>query len=97
MKKLVLVFIFLLLQFPSNGLADSIHTALVNLCDPTKIATISSERGANPRVRKIAYWLEMARKDGREPTTEMAEVMIAADSLAEVNFYGYKFLFLYDL
>ena len=56
--------------------ADTIREALVNLCDPVKIATISAERGANPRVRKICYWLEMARKSGREPSTEMKEVML---------------------
>ena len=56
--------------------ADTIREALVNLCDPAKIATISSERGANPRVRKIAYWLETARRDGRDPANEMREVMV---------------------
>jgi hypothetical protein len=45
----------------------SIREALDNLCDPANIVTISSERGANPRVRKISCWLEMARRDGREP------------------------------
>lgn len=57
--------------------ADTIHTALISLCDPVKIATISSERGANPRVRKICYWLEMARRDGRDPEAEMEAVMAA--------------------
>lgn len=57
--------------------ADTIREALVNLCDPAKIATITAERGANPRVRKIAYWLEMARRDGRHPALEMGEVMVA--------------------
>ena len=57
--------------------ADTIREALVNLCDPAKIATISAERGANPRVRKICYWLEMARRDGRDPANEMREVMLA--------------------
>ena len=57
--------------------ADTIREALVNLCDPAKIATISAERGANPRVRKICYWLEMARRDGRDPANEMREVMVA--------------------
>ena len=56
--------------------ADTIRDALVSLCDPAKIATITAERGANPRVRKICYWLEMARKAGREPSTEMKEVML---------------------
>jgi hypothetical protein len=48
---------------------------LVSLCDPAKIAKLSGERGANPRVRKIAYWLEIARKEGRDPRTEMNAVM----------------------
>jgi hypothetical protein len=57
--------------------AETIREALVNLCDPAKIATITAERGANPRVRKICYWLEMARQDGRDPSNEMREVMVA--------------------
>jgi len=69
----------LLVLVLSCGLAsaDTIREALVNLCDPAKIATITAERGANPRVRKICYWLEMARQAGREPSTEMREVMSA--------------------
>lgn len=57
--------------------ADMIREALVNLCDPAKIATISAERGANPRVRKICYWLEVARLNGRDPAVEMSQVMVA--------------------
>ena len=69
----------LLVLVLSCGLAsaDTIREALVNLCDPAKIATITAERGANPRVRKICYWLEMARKAGREPSIEMREVLSA--------------------
>ena len=69
----------LLVLVLSCGLAnaDTIRDALVSLCDPAKIATITAERGANPRVRKICYWLEMARKAGREPSSEMREVMSA--------------------
>lgn len=69
----------LLVLVLSCGLAsaDTIRDALVSLCDPAKIATITAERGANPRVRKICYWLEMARKAGREPSVEMREVMSA--------------------
>ena len=66
----------MLLTCASAG-ADTIREALVNLCDPAKIATITAERGANPRVRKICYWLEMARRDGRDPSNEMREVMVA--------------------
>jgi len=69
--------LILLVAFASPGCAESIRGALTNLCDPVKIATLTSERGANPRVRKITYWLERARLDGRDPATEMREVMAA--------------------
>jgi hypothetical protein len=51
--------------------------ALASLCDPVKIATLDSERGANPRVRKITYWLETARRNGHAPEAEMAATMEA--------------------
>jgi hypothetical protein len=60
--------------------ADTIREALVNLCDPAKIATITAERGANPRIRKICFWLEMARRDGRDPANEVREVMVTIES-----------------
>lgn len=53
------------------------RTALVALCDPAKIATLQSERGANPRIRKIAHWLEVARLNGNSPDAEMAATMDA--------------------
>ncbi len=56
---------------------DTVRTALVSLCDPAKIATLTSDRAANPRVRKIAYWLEVARQQGRDPKGEMDNVMAA--------------------
>ena len=40
---------------------------------PSEDCTITAERGANPRVRKICYWLEMVRRDGRDPVNEMRE------------------------
>jgi hypothetical protein len=55
--------------------ADASRVALVSLCDPAKIATLKSDRAANPRVRKIAYWLEVARQQGRDPKAEMDAVM----------------------
>jgi hypothetical protein len=57
--------------------SDPARTALVSLCNPEKIATLTSDRGANPRVRKITYWLEIARQQGREPKAEMDAVMEA--------------------
>ena len=41
--------------------------ALVALCDPAKIATLKSDRAANPRIRKITYWLEVTRMNGNSP------------------------------
>jgi len=73
----LLSLLILLVAFASPGCSKSIRGALTSLCDPAKIATLTSERGANPRVWKIAYWLERARLDGRDPATEMREVMEA--------------------
>jgi hypothetical protein len=56
---------------------DAARIALVSLCDPAKIATLTADRAANPRVRKIAYWLEVARQSGRDPKAEMDAVMVA--------------------
>ena len=67
----------LLLTTAHSSNADAIRAALVNLCDPGKIATLTSDRAANPRVRKIAYWLEVARQQGRDPQTEMDKTMSA--------------------
>jgi hypothetical protein len=37
--------------------------AVANLSDPAKLATLG-ERGANPRLNKIVYWLDQARRHG---------------------------------
>ncbi len=42
------------------------------LADPVRLATLG-ERGANPRVQKIVYWLETARREGQTPGDVMAE------------------------
>jgi hypothetical protein len=77
MKRAPLVlFAAVLAAFPAEG-RDTERTALVALCDPAKIATLQSERGANPRIRKIAYWLEVARLNGHSPDAEMAVTMDA--------------------
>jgi hypothetical protein len=67
----------LLLIAPPSTAADAVQIALQSLSDPAKIATLQSDRAANPRIRKIAYWLEVARQDGREPESEMATALNA--------------------
>jgi len=71
----ILALVLVTLAAPAQ--ADTVRTALVSLCDPAKIATLTSDRAANPRVRKIAYWLEVARQSGRDPQAEMDAVMEA--------------------
>ena len=55
------------------------RTALVALCDPAKIATLQSERGANPRIRKIAYWLEVARLNGQPPQKAPRQIWVESN------------------
>lgn len=62
---------------PAALATNPADTALVSLCDPAKIATLDGDRAANPRIRKIAYWLEIARREGRDPKAEMDAVMVA--------------------
>jgi hypothetical protein len=70
--------VFVLLALAQFATAqDTPRLALTSLCDPAKIATLEGDRAANPRVRKIAYWLEVARRDGRDPRAEMDAVMVA--------------------
>lgn len=40
--------------------------AIANLSDPAKLATLE-KRGANPRVNKIVYWIDHARRRGLTP------------------------------
>ena len=54
--------------------------ALVSLCDPAKLATLG-DRGANPRLKKIVYWLEQAREAGNDPARIIDEVL-------QQNHYG---------
>lgn len=39
---------------------------LAPLVTPQKVDALARSRAANPRLRKIAYWLEVARRDGQE-------------------------------
>jgi hypothetical protein len=75
-RTLLVLFVAALAVLPAQG-RDSARTALIALCDPAKIATLQSDRGANPRIRKIAHWLEVARLNGNSPDAEMAATMDA--------------------
>jgi hypothetical protein len=75
--KTAFVAMILLAALEGSYAQDTARTALISLCDPAKIATLEGDRAANPRVRKIAYWLEVARQSGRDPRAEMDAVMVA--------------------
>jgi hypothetical protein len=78
MRSLAAITLLALLALtPPASAADPARIALVSLCDPANIATLTSDRAANPRVRKITYWLEVARQSGRDPQAEMDAVMEA--------------------
>jgi len=51
-------------------------SALLSLSDPSKLATLG-ERGANPRLKKIVYWLYEARTAGQDPSQVIDEVLQA--------------------
>jgi hypothetical protein len=77
MKLAATIFALMLLATTVAGALDPVQIALRSLCDPAKIATLESDRAANPRVRKITYWLETARRNGHAPEAEMAATMDA--------------------
>lgn len=53
---------------------ENYRLALVSLSDPAKLATLG-DRGANPRLKKIVYWLEQAREAGADPAQVVDEVL----------------------
>ena len=52
-------------------MAEKYAGQIAPLIDPAKLATLSV-RGANPRIQKAVYWLEMARQDEANPSTVLA-------------------------
>ena len=47
--------------------------ALASLTDPAKLATLTSERAANPRLLKCVYWLADARARGLDPAKVISD------------------------
>lgn len=74
-----LVTLFLLLAAVVHA-ADEV-SILAPLVDPAKVDTLSAPRAANPRLKKICYWLEMARRGGQEPAA-VIEAAQKADGVA---------------
>jgi hypothetical protein len=80
MRALATLLCWLLLVTQAVAVPSDHVSKIASLIDPAKLSTLG-KRGANPRVQKAVYWLEMARKEGETP----AKVMDRAVALA-----GYK-------
>jgi len=68
---LVRVFLFLVFLFAGPvvraGEPDPV-VVLSSLVDPVKIDKLDGDRAANPRLRKMMFWLETARRSGADPS-----------------------------
>ena len=72
MPKLLLV--LLLATAPSIIAAPSTAAvAIAAQTDPAKLATLKSERAANPRLQKCVYWLAYAQEQGEKPEVVLDE------------------------
>jgi hypothetical protein len=57
------------------GVTEDYAAKVAPLIDPAKLATLG-QRGANGRVQKAVYWLEMARQDKAQPTKVIDAALI---------------------
>lgn len=62
------VILLLLFAGPVGRAGEPVPVAILSsLVDPAKIDKLSAERASNPRLRKIVYWVETARRGGGDP------------------------------
>ena len=70
MRAIALPFLFFVFLLNSCGKAEERNEFAANLApllDPAKLDSLKGKRAATPRLRKACYWLEMARRAGRDP------------------------------
>jgi hypothetical protein len=76
MRHLVPILCLLVTAFRlAAGVTEDYATKIAPLIDPAKLATLG-QRGANPRVQKAVYWLEMARQEKAQPTKVVDAALI---------------------
>lgn len=66
-RRAFLAFVLWLLPLATGVCQDAAVTAIAALTDPAKLATLSGERVANPRLLKCVYWLYVASERGHAP------------------------------
>jgi hypothetical protein len=77
-RAFVLLFVFV---FSSSLLAqDPASVAIASLTDPAKLATLQSDRAANPRLLKCVYWLNDYKQRGFDPAATIREALTANGS-----------------
>ena len=70
MRAIAFPFLFFVCLLNSCGKAEERNefaAKLAPLLDPAKLDSLKGKRAATPRLRKVCYWLEMARREGRAP------------------------------
>ena len=70
MRAIAFPFLFFVFLLNSCGKAEERNEFAANLApllDPAKLDSLKGKRAATPRLRKVCYWLEMARREGRAP------------------------------
>ena len=85
MRAIAFPFLFFVLLLNSCGKAEERNEFAANLApllDPAKLDSLKGKRAATPRLRKACYWLEMARRAGRDPgeVTDQAHALLTPHS-----------------
>lgn len=73
--KFLLVFLALAVEAMAKEAPVEI---LATLLSPVKIDTLKGDRAANSRLRKIVYWIEIARSSGDDPASIVLQAQRAA-------------------
>ena len=70
MRAIAFPFLFFVCLLNACGKAEERNefaANLVPLLDSAKLDSLKGKRAATPRLEKACYWLEMARREGRDP------------------------------
>ena len=91
MRAIAFPFLFFVFLLNSCGKAEERNKFAGNLApllDPAKLDSLKGKRAATPRLRKACYWLEMARREGRDPgeVIDQAHALLTLHSAKRLKF-----------